>query len=99
MAHDPLLHVAPPILEAEADAAVKHLIAQTPGEDQHVNVPALTPQQVEAVDRLYSQQDEESRQVAQLLGVWGTIQFTHALAVDMLKSRKAEEEEEKRRQA
>jgi hypothetical protein len=98
MSHDPLLHVAPPILEADAQAAVKHIIAQTPGQD-YVTVEALTPQQVEAVDKVYALQEEESRQVAQLIGVWGAIQFSHALAVDMLRSKQAEEEEEKRRKA
>jgi len=98
MSHESLLHVVPPILEVDAEAAVKHLIAQTPGEEYHT-VKALTPEQVEAVDKLYAQQEAESQQVTQLLGVWGAVQFSHALAVDMLKSKQAEEEEEKRRQA
>lgn len=98
MSHESLLQVTPPILEVDAEAAIKHLIAQTPGAEYRT-VQALTPEQEAAVDQLYAQQDAESQQVAQLIGVWGAVQFSQALAVDMLKSKQEAEEEEKRRQA
>lgn len=61
--------------------------------------PPPTPDQLHAVEAVFAAREEESQQVAQLLGLWTSVALMHDLAVDSFAAHSGpvEPEEERKR--
>jgi hypothetical protein len=84
--------LAPPVSPPVHEVLAADVAGQT------AQVPAPTPEHVQAADHVFTQREEESKQVEALLGLYAGVMLGHQLLVETFERRDEREEAEREKE-
>jgi hypothetical protein len=82
------------LVELHQQALIQHLPIETLQAQTELAAP--TPEQIQAANQVFAQEEREAQQVVELLGMWGGVMLLNELAAVLPKNSDEDEEEPQR---